>query len=79
MYHLERKEEGKLLRRIQFASLILIALLLGAFIFIVDSSPGWDNTGLSALMILTASGLLSAHSTRSGHGYGRWPSDLGYR
>jgi hypothetical protein len=60
MYHLGRKEEGKLLRRIQFALLVLIALMLGALIFMVDSSPGWDDTGVSAFMILTASGLLGA-------------------
>jgi hypothetical protein len=48
------------MRRIQFALLVLMALMLGVLILMVDSSPGWDDTGVSALMILTASGLLGA-------------------
>jgi hypothetical protein len=34
--------------------------MLGALIALVDSTPGWDDTGVSAAMVLTASGLLGA-------------------
>ena len=46
--------------------LILVALLLGMLIFMVDSSPGWDDTGVSAAMVLAASGLMGAiHPARA--------------
>jgi len=34
--------------------------MFGALIALVDSSPGWDDTGVSAAMVLTASGLVGA-------------------
>ena len=47
-------------QRRQFVLLVTTALLLGALIALVDSSPGWDDTGVSAAMVLTASGLMGA-------------------
>ena len=44
----------------RFVLLRLLALMLGTLISLVDSSPGWDDTGVSAAMVLTASGLLGA-------------------
>jgi len=46
--------------RTYFVFLILVALMLGMLIFMVDSSPGWDDTGVSAAMVLAASGLMGA-------------------
>ena len=46
--------------RIRFVLFLLLALMLGALIALVDSSPGWDDTGVSAAMVFTASGLLGA-------------------
>jgi hypothetical protein len=37
--------------------LVPLALLLGLTIAYVDSSPGWDDTGVSAAAVLGASGL----------------------
>ena len=46
--------------------LVLTALMLGMLIFMVDSSPGWDDTGVSAAMVLAASGLMGAiHPARA--------------
>jgi hypothetical protein len=40
--------------------------MLGMLIFMVDSSPGWDDTGVSAAMVLVASGLMGAiHPARA--------------
>jgi hypothetical protein len=47
-------------QRRQFVLLVTTALLLGALIALVDSSPGWDDTGVSAAMVLTAPGLMGA-------------------
>jgi len=47
------------MHRTQVVSLVFIALMVGALIAFVDASPGWDDTGISAAMVLTASGLLS--------------------
>src|SRR5215211_9475891 len=53
-------------RRMYFVFLVLVALMLGMLIFIVDSSPGWDDTGVSAAMVLLASGLIGAiHPARA--------------
>jgi hypothetical protein len=52
--------------RIKFVFLVLTALMLGMLIFMVDSSPGWDDTGISAAMVLAASGLMGAiHPARA--------------
>jgi hypothetical protein len=59
-----RKEQ--LVRRTQFVLLVLVALMLGMLIFMVDSSLGWDDTGVSAAMVLMASGLMGAiHPARA--------------
>jgi hypothetical protein len=53
-------------RRTQFVLLVLVALMLGMLIFMVDSSLGWDDTGVSAAMVLMASGLMGAiHPARA--------------
>ena len=53
-------------RRRRFVLLILVALMLGMLTFEVDSSPGWDDTGVSVAMVLAASGLMGAiHPTRA--------------
>jgi hypothetical protein len=46
------------MQRIRFVLLVLVAAMLGALISMVDSSPGWDDTGVSATMVLGASGLM---------------------
>ena len=46
------------MQRTHFALLVSTALMLGALIALVDSSPGWDDTGVSAAKVLTASGLM---------------------
>jgi len=49
-----------------FVFLVLVALMLGMLIFMVDSSPGWDDTDVSAAMVLAASGLMGAiHPARA--------------
>ena len=48
------------MQRLQFVFLLLIALMVGALISPVDSSPGWDDTGVSAAMVLSAAGLMGA-------------------
>ena len=48
------------MQRIRFVLLVLVAALLGALICMVDSSPGWDDTGVSAAMVLGASALMGA-------------------
>ena len=54
------------MRRMNFVFLVLVALMLGMLIFMVDSSPGWDDTGVSAAMVLVASGLMGAiHPARA--------------
>jgi hypothetical protein len=53
-------------QRIQLVCVLLIALMLGALIALVDASPGWDDTGVSAAMLLSASGLVGAlHPARA--------------
>jgi hypothetical protein len=53
-------------RRMYFVFLVLVALMLGMLIFMVDSSPGWDDTGVSAAMVFAASGLMGAiHPARA--------------
>lgn len=41
-------------------SLVPLAILLGLLITLVDDSPGWDDTGVSAAMVFTCAGLLGA-------------------
>ena len=54
------------MQRIQLVAVVLVALMLGALIALVDASPGWDDTGVSAAMSLAASGLLGAiHPARA--------------
>ena len=54
------------MRRMYFVFLVLVALMLGMLVFMVDSSPGWDDTGVSAAMVLVASGLIGAiHPARA--------------
>jgi hypothetical protein len=48
------------MQRTRFVLLMLLALMLGTLISLMDSSPGWDDTVVSAAMVLTASGLLGA-------------------
>jgi hypothetical protein len=40
--------------------LLPVALVLGLLIALVDSSPGWDDTGVSAAAVVATCGLLSA-------------------
>jgi hypothetical protein len=54
------KEAQENMQRIRFVLLVLVAAMLGALISMVDSSPGWDDTGVSAAMVLGASGLMGA-------------------
>jgi hypothetical protein len=54
------KEAQENMQRIRFVLLVLVAAMLGALISMVDSSPGWDDTGVSAAMVLSASGLMGA-------------------
>jgi hypothetical protein len=73
------REAQENMQRIRFVLLVLVAAILGALISMGDSSPGWDDTGVSGAMVLSASGPrgLWALSTRSGGGCGRWPSAHG--
>jgi hypothetical protein len=54
------KEAQENMQRIRFVLLVLVAAMLGALISMVDSSPGWDDTGVSAAMVLDVSGLMGA-------------------
>ena len=49
------KERKPLMQKI----LLTLAVLAGLFIAYVDSSPGWDDTGITAGAILLSSGLLT--------------------
>ena len=57
--------------------LLLGALALGLALALVDSSPGWDDTGMSAVAVLAAAAAFGA--ARPGPGCGRWPSASGSR
>ncbi len=46
-------------RTVRLRSLVPLAILLGLLITLVDDSPGWDDTGVSAAMVFTCAGLLS--------------------
>ncbi len=46
-------------RTVRLRSLVPLAILLGLMITLVDDSPGWDDTGVSAAMVFTCAGLLS--------------------
>jgi hypothetical protein len=61
-----QREKEEVVRQMYFLFLLLVALMLGMLIFMVDSSPGWDDTGVSAAMVLVASGLMGAiHPARA--------------
>jgi hypothetical protein len=49
------KERNTLMQKI----LLALAVLAGLFIAYVDSSPGWDDTGITVGAILLSSGLLT--------------------
>ena len=54
------------MHRRHFVFLVLVAFMLGMLIFMVDSSPGWDDTGVSAANVLAASGLMGViHPARA--------------
>jgi hypothetical protein len=40
--------------------LMPLALVLGLLIALVDSSPGWDDTGISAAVVFASCGILGA-------------------
>jgi hypothetical protein len=44
--------------------LVPVGLAIGLAIALVDTSPGWDDTGISAVAVLAASGLLAAIQPR---------------
>ena len=60
--------------------LIPLALIVGLLIALVDTSPGWDDTGISALAVLVSCGLLGAiHPVRPWQwalAVGLWPPAL---
>ncbi len=68
--------------RLYFVFLVLTTLMLGMLIFMVDSSPGWDDTGVSAAMVVAASGLMGAiHPPRAwvwALAVGSWVPLMGY-
>jgi hypothetical protein len=43
---------------------LAVALCVGALIAYVDSQPGWDDTGVTALAILVCCGVLGAAAPR---------------
>lgn len=61
--------------------LLVAALAVGLGIALVDASPGWDDTGVSAAAILAASGLFGLlHPRRAwlwGLAVGAWVPGLG--
>jgi hypothetical protein len=48
------------MQRIRFVLLVLLAAMLEALISMVDSTPGWDDMGVSTVMVLGASALMGA-------------------
>ena len=44
--------------------LVPVGLAMGLAIALVDTSPGWDDTGISAVAVLAASGLLAVMQPR---------------
>jgi hypothetical protein len=48
------------MRRLIATGPILVALALGLGIALVDTSPGWDDTGISAAALLTTSGVFGS-------------------
>jgi hypothetical protein len=44
--------------------LMPLALVLGLLIAFVDASPGWDDTGVTAVTVFTSCGILGAIHTR---------------
>lgn len=47
-------------RTMRMKILVPAALVLGLLIALVDTSPGWDDTGVTAAVVFTCCGLLSA-------------------
>jgi hypothetical protein len=51
---------------VKWKHLMPLALVLGLLIALVDSSPGWDDTGVSAAVVFTSCGTLAAvHPARA--------------
>jgi hypothetical protein len=48
------------MRHVRMAGLVLAALVLGLSIALVDSSPGWDDTGITAAALVIAGALFGA-------------------
>ncbi len=44
---------------IRTRSLVVLGLAAGIVIALVDSSPGWDSTGITAVALLTSAGLVA--------------------
>lgn len=47
-------------RAMRWKFLVPLALILGLLIALVDSSPGWDDTGVTAATVFVCCGLLGA-------------------
>lgn len=45
------------MRRLMAAGPVLLALVIGLGIALVDTSPGWDDTGITAAALLITSGV----------------------
>jgi hypothetical protein len=68
------------MQRMRFVFLVLIAAMLGALISMVNSRPGWDDTGVSPPWCLVRRGLW-VRATRNGRVWalavGSWIPALG--
>jgi hypothetical protein len=66
---------------VKWKVLMPLALILGLLIALVDSSPGWDDTGISATAVFTSCGILGAvHPRRAWQwalAVGLWLPELG--
>ena len=75
------REAQENMQRIRFVLLVLVAAMLGALISMGDSSPGWDDTGVSDGIVLSASGLMGALRPQRGWVWalavGSWIAALG--
>jgi hypothetical protein len=50
----------------KFISFLLLSILTGLLIAWIDSRPGWDDTGITAVMIVLAAALFGyLHPTKS--------------
>jgi hypothetical protein len=50
--------------RLRFGALVTIAVGLGLAIALIDSGPGWDDTGVTAVMLVGASALVAGTDGR---------------